>query len=80
MKAGTTVCPEIPDWLAENLQAGDAVGIDPFLHTVCCSTLLPPSRYINQEDLLGLHKMLWHMSGTQNAMQFALSSLMAWAA
>ncbi|CAL8465329.1 g4864 [Coccomyxa elongata] len=34
MKAGTSGCPEIPDWLAENLQAGDAVGIDPFLHTV----------------------------------------------
>ena len=40
MKAGTTGCPEIPDWLAENLQKGDAVGIDPFLHTVCCSSLL----------------------------------------
>ncbi|EIE23184.1 Creatinase/aminopeptidase [Coccomyxa subellipsoidea C-169] len=34
MRSGTPGCPEIPEWLAENVQDGDAVGIDPFLHTV----------------------------------------------
>lgn len=42
MRAGTPGCPEIPEWLADNLQADDAVGIDPFLHTVCC----PACHYI----------------------------------
>ena len=34
MRAGTPGCPEIPDWLAENLQDDARVGIDPLLHTV----------------------------------------------
>lgn len=34
MKAGTSGCPEIQDWLASNLPEGARVGIDPFLHTV----------------------------------------------
>lgn len=35
MRAGTPSCPEIPDWLAETLPQSAAVGIDPYLHTVC---------------------------------------------
>lgn len=34
MRAGTPGCPEIPDWLADNVPDGEAVGIDPYLHTV----------------------------------------------
>ncbi|KAA6418050.1 MAG: putative Xaa-Pro aminopeptidase P-like [Trebouxia sp. A1-2] len=34
MRAGTTKCPEIQDWLASSLPHGSRVGIDPFLHTV----------------------------------------------
>lgn len=34
MKVGTPGCPEIPDWLADNLPNSAAVGIDPYLHTV----------------------------------------------
>ncbi len=34
MRGGTPSCPEIPDWLADNLGDGGRVGIDPFLHTV----------------------------------------------
>ena len=34
MKAGTPDCPEIPDWLAENVGEDGRVGINPFLHTV----------------------------------------------
>ncbi|GAX82461.1 hypothetical protein CEUSTIGMA_g9888.t1 [Chlamydomonas eustigma] len=34
MKAGSPGCPEIEDWLADNLQEGSRVGIDPFVHTL----------------------------------------------
>ena len=34
MRAGTPGCPEIPDWLAQNLPDDARVGIDPLLHTV----------------------------------------------
>ena len=36
MRAGTPGCPEIPDWLAQNLPESARVGIDPYLHTVQC--------------------------------------------
>ena len=38
MRDGTPACPEIGDWLAENLPEGATVGVDPFLHTVRQST------------------------------------------
>ncbi|GIL68768.1 hypothetical protein Vafri_22006 [Volvox africanus] len=34
MKAGTTGCPDLEDWLAANLPEGARVGIDPWVHTV----------------------------------------------
>jgi hypothetical protein len=34
MKQQTGGTPEIPDWLASNLPAGAAVGIDAFVHTM----------------------------------------------
>ncbi len=34
MRMGTESCPDIPEWLAENLPAGARVGVDPFLLTV----------------------------------------------
>lgn len=34
MKAGSPGCPDIEDWLADQLPEGARIGIDPFLHTV----------------------------------------------
>ena len=34
MRGGTPGCPDIPDWLADNLPEGARVGVDPYLHTV----------------------------------------------
>lgn len=34
MKAGTPGCPDMEDWLADNLPDGGRVGIDPYVHTV----------------------------------------------
>ena len=33
-EGGTPGCPEIPDWLADNLEDGANVAIDAYLHTV----------------------------------------------
>ncbi|KAL6771533.1 hypothetical protein ACKKBG_A26750 [Auxenochlorella protothecoides x Auxenochlorella symbiontica] len=40
MKHGTPGCPEIEDWLAENVPEGSAVGYDPWLHTVAAAEKL----------------------------------------
>lgn len=34
MRGGTPGCPDIPDWLAEDLPEGARIGVDPYLHTV----------------------------------------------
>ena len=39
MRGGTPGCPEIPDWLAENVRENGEVGIDAYLHTVSFTRL-----------------------------------------
>ena len=34
MRAGTPGCPDVEDWLADQLPPGARVGVDPYVHTV----------------------------------------------
>lgn len=54
MRAGLPETPEIQDFLAENLSAGDSVGIDPFVHTISSATTLREALEKNGCNLVSL--------------------------
>lgn len=64
MRVGTTGCPEIPDWLAENLPDDARIGIDPLLHTVRSLHAIQGSQVLYRV-LCILHTMrspsVWHL-------------------